>query len=135
MRGGGTPFLTASHLVRLSFPHLESVLFDWVFTPLGCPQSLSWVGAVVDHAGRVALGAFARPRSKRCVTLTRIISRDPSENQGLPRTKSRSTMHKIWRIRSITERWRAIRLKPESHGYYSSAGRGTAEYYCMPNGG
>ena len=79
--------LTTSHLVRLSFLHLvpeffvfliaRPINFDGVSTLLGCPQSLPWVGSVVDYAERVAPSALARPRSKCYVPLAQITSQDP----------------------------------------------------------
>ena len=47
--------------------------FDGAPILLGCPQSLPWVGSVVDCAGRVAPSALARPSSKSCVTLAQIL--------------------------------------------------------------
>ena len=127
-----TTILTTSHLVRLSFFHLEPDFFVFLITRhinphgvsilLGCPQSLSWDGARVARGGRVTPSALSQPRSKCRVPLTRFTSQDPSKDKGFMHTRLRSTMHEVRNHRSITERWRtrsrATRLRPENQGYY-----------------
>ena len=124
--------MTTSLLVRLSSINLEPdffVFFDratdqlrWSSNTPRMPAVATMGGILVDCAGRVAPSGLARPRSMCCVTLAQITSHDPKKVQGCMRAESRSTIHEVNDLRSITDGWssrsQAIRLMPGGQGFY-----------------